>query len=293
MTTNGGSISILKSASWCRRAVSVLRFEYTKIYPGDVIRNVVPKMKATIRTFLDKACCALSQTNKLDAAVITDVVLAVSNTALDIETRCLADYDVRLKLHRAPFDNDFYAFLQQTAVQFLCSADEKRAKDENMELAKIKEKKRKNFLDMVGEDADGVKRANAFAENYNEMLETWVQSRVLEFTSKIRDQVLKKMPKPERAADRAYNTSFTRGNYKDVLEYCLDVNAYLKKLFTQTFDKQKQAAIDQHESVLRDDVSTVYRTLGESAEQWRKSIDRGLSKSTGTVQLHDFKAFWQ
>ena len=146
---------------------------------------------------------------------------------------------------------------------------------------------------MVGEKADDVKRANIFAEEYNEMLETWVNSRVVDFTMNIRTQVRKEMPNAEGAAARAYNASFERGNYRDVLEYCLDVNAYLKKLFTQIFDKQKQAAIDQHESDLRDEVSSVYKTIGESVEQWQTSLGLGPSQSTGKIQLYDFKAFLQ
>ena len=262
-----------------------------RILQEDAIRDVVPKMKGTVQTLLDDVSNNLSESDKLDSIIVTNIVLAASDTAADIEKRCLSEFDVRLKLRRAQFVNDFYVYLQQMAVQVVCSVDEKRVLDEIMEFEKMKQKKKRNFLDMVGEDADDVKRANAFADNYNEMLETWVKSRVLEFTSNIRDQVLKEMPNPEKAADRAYNTSFARGNYRDVLEYCLDVNAYLKKLFTETFDRQKQAAIDQHEQLLRDDISAVYRTLAESAGQWQKSLDPSLSKSTDKVHLHDFKAF--
>ena len=115
-------------------------------------------------------------------------------------------------------------------VQVVCSADEKRVVDELLELGKLKEKKRRDFLGMVSEDADDVERARDFADNYNEMLETWVKSRVLEFASNVRDQVLKEVPNPEGAAEIAYETSFESPNCKDLLQYCLDVNAYLKKL---------------------------------------------------------------
>ena len=285
----------IKPVSFFKRIANHwIPFLYKKVSPEDVIRDVVPKMKGIVQTFIRNANRALSQSDKIDAALIAEVVLAASDAAADIEVRCLGEFHIRLKLQRAPFVNDFFVYLQRMAVQVLCSADEARFKNEMVELGKMKHKKRRNFLDMVGEEADDVKRANAFADNYNEMLKTWVTSRVLEFTSNIRDQVLKEMPNPEKAADRAYNTSFGRGNYKDVLEYCLNVNAYLKKLFTQTFDKQKQAAIDQHESLLRGDITSVYRTLSQSAVQWQKSLDCKPSNSTDKkIPLHDFKAFLQ
>ena len=277
----------IKPTNSFRRSFDVLPLLNKEISARDVIRDVVPMMRQKVQTFLDKVTTALLQSNKFDAAVVTDIVLAASNTTEDIEIRYLTEFHIRLKLRRARFVNDFHVYLQQMAVQIVCSVDDKHVEDQKIELEKVKQKKRRNFLDMVGEDANDVKRTNAFAENYKEMLETWVKSRVLEFTSNVRDQVLKEMPNPESAADRAYNTSFVRGNYKDVLEYCIDVNAYLKKLFTQTFDRHRQTAIDQHERVLGDDISAVYRTLGETAEQWQKSLDSKCS------YLYDFKAFLQ
>ena len=275
------------------RGAVPFKLVHATISSKDVVRNVVPKMKKTVKLFLDKVSTTLSRSESLDAAVVTSIVLAASDTAADIEKRCLSEFHKRLKLRRAQFVNDLYVHLQQMAAQIIHAADGKRIQDETKAHEKMKEKMRRNFLNMVGEKADDVKRASAFAESYNKMLETWVASRVLEFTSKVRNQILKEMPNPEKAATRAYNASFGRGNYKDVLEYCLDVNAYLKKLFVQMFNKQKQAAIDQHETVLREDISAVYKTLGEFAEQWQKSLDSAPSKSTNLLSLHDFKAFLQ
>ena len=51
-----------------------------------------------------------------------------------------------------------------------------------------------------------------------------------EFASEVRDQVLQQMQDPEQAAERVYRGSFKRGSYDEVLEYCIDVNAYLKKI---------------------------------------------------------------
>ena len=287
----------VKAAKFYQEPIDALRdavpFVHGTISSKHVIRVVVPEMKTTVQDFLDKVATALSEKESLDVAVVTSIVLAASNTAANIEKRCISYFHKRLKLRRAQFVNDLYVYLQEMTAQVVCLADEKRVQGEIKALEEMKEKKRRNFLDMVGEEADDVKRANAFAENYNEMLETWVTSRVLEFTSKIRDQVLKEMPNPEKGAHRAYNASFGTANYRDVLEYCLDVNAYLKKLFTQMFHKQKQAAIEQHETVLREDISTVYRKLGEFAELWQKSLDSAQFKSTDKVHLHDFKEFLQ
>jgi hypothetical protein len=114
----------------------------------DVIRDVVPEVKKTVQTFLDAVCRDLSQSDKLDSTAIADIVVRASDLAAYIE-RYLRNHNTRLKLHRAPFVNDLYVYLQQTASQFVCSAAEKRVKDEAMKLMKIKEEKRKKFLDIM------------------------------------------------------------------------------------------------------------------------------------------------
>jgi hypothetical protein len=282
----------IKRADIFHIVYDALAYTGMPVSADDVICYLVPRVKTIIKDFLNEVCVGLSQSDKLDAAVVSDVVLWASGKVGDIE-KLIKNYNRRLKLRRAPFVNDFFVYLQQTAVQFVCSAEETRIIKETRDLEKTKLKKRKKFLDMVSEDAGDVKRANVLAESYNETIEFWVQSKVVEFTSKIRDQVLKEMPDPEKAAARAYNLSFERGNYREVLEYCVDVNSYLKKLFFQAFNKQKQAALDQHEDRLREDVSEMYRTLRASAEQWKKSIVCDPDRSTGTIKLNDFKLFLQ
>jgi hypothetical protein len=266
--------------------------------------SIVQTIRETVRTFLTKVHITLLQSDKLDTAAVTDIVLAARDITADIEGRILIDLQASLKLRRTHFIKDFFIHLRQIAVQASCSADEKRSMDEILMLEKTKLTKRKTFVDMVCTNSGDLERAVAFADSYNEMLQTWVKSRVLEFTSDIRNQVLKQIPNLEDAAARAYNYSFGRGNYKEVLEYCLDINAYLKKLFTLTFKKHKATAIDQRERILRGDIGCVYRMLCESAEQFQKSSAKDQKspdqeqpspqpESASKVCLQDFKVFLQ
>ena len=53
--------------------------------------------------------------------------------------------------------------------------------------------------------------------------------------SEVREAVLKEMPDPSTAMQRAFAHSFLARSWEDVLEYSLDVNAYLEKLFLTLF----------------------------------------------------------
>ena len=146
-----------------------------------------------------------------------------------VETVLLRHHE-RLKLQRAPFVNDLILHLQQVAYQVVCSAEEIRISEQQEDLERMREKKRETFIATASNEADDLERAARCADEYNEQLKVWVMSKVHEFASEVRDQGLQQMQDPEKAAERAYHSSFKRVNYDEVLEYCIDVNAYLKNI---------------------------------------------------------------
>ena len=222
-----------------------------------------------------------SQEGKCDTAIVTEIVLLATNEVLNMESALQASE--RLKLLRAPFINDLIAHLQQLAYHLVCSAEDNRILEQEAELERKRAKKKENFIATASNEADDIRSAAAFADEYNEQLKSWVQSKVHEFASDVRDQVFKQMQDPEKAAERAYYSSFKRGKYDEVLEYCIDVNAYLKKLFLQMFKNYKQSAIDENEYRLRDCISEMYKMLEKAAELWQESC------LTTDGHLDDFK----
>ncbi|XP_062508948.1 uncharacterized protein LOC134185183 [Corticium candelabrum] len=222
-----------------------------------------------------------SQEGKCDTAVVTDIVLLATDEVLKMESALQASE--RLKLRRAPFINDLIVHLQQVAYSIVCSAENNRILEQEAELERKRAKKKETFIATASNEADDIKRAAAFADEYNEQLKSWVQSKVHEFASEVRDQVFQQMQDPEKAAERAYHSSFKRGKYDEVLEYCIDVNAYLKKLFMQMFETYKQSAIDENEYRLRDSISEMYKMLESAAELWQRSC------LTTDGHLDDFK----
>ena len=91
------------------------------------------------------------------------------------------------------------------------------------------------------------------------------------------------MPDPSTAMQRAFAHSFLARNWEDVLEYSLDVNAYLEKLFLTLFARRRTALVDAKQPLLEKRVRTVYEVLMEAPAMWvRDSGDRSDRNLTGT-----------
>eukprot|EP00439_Symbiodinium_sp_Y106_P010108 s7724_g1.t1 len=71
----------------------------------------------------------------------------------------------------------------------------------------------------------------------------WLDESLLAVAADIRAQCLHDMPDASGAAERAYQQAFVERNWEEVLEYVLDVNAYLKKIFSGLFEDRKVAIL--------------------------------------------------
>merc|ERR1719183_432247 len=67
----------------------------------------------------------------------------------------------------------------------------------------------------------------------------WLDETLVAVAADIRAQCLADMPDASGAAERAYQQAWVERNWYDVLEYVLDVNAYLRKIFTDLFEDRK------------------------------------------------------
>ena len=72
------------------------------------------------------------------------------------------------------------------------------------------------------------------------------------------------MPDPSKAMQRAFAQSFLARNWPDVLEYCLDVNAYLEKMFLTLFSRRKASVVGSKQPLLEKRVRQVYPRAGHS-----------------------------
>merc|ERR1712217_343483 len=71
----------------------------------------------------------------------------------------------------------------------------------------------------------------------------WLDEALVAVAADIRAQCLADMPDASGAAERAYQQAFIERNWEDVIEYVLDVNAYLHKIFASLFEDRKVSII--------------------------------------------------
>jgi len=92
----------------------------------------------------------------------------------------------------------------------------------------------------------------------------------MQLAAEVRNQVLQEMPDPRKSSERAFQRSFVARNWNDVLEYCIDQNAYLEKLYLIVFHQKKRAYVDKARLRLEKRIYAVYRLLQEVAVRWSR-----------------------
>merc|ERR1740123_2164327 len=95
------------------------------------------------------------------------------------------------------------------------------------------------FLGMVQKRMSDAGRAKMLADLFFDTLaREWLDETLVAVAADIRAQCLADMPDASGAAERAYQQAFVERNWEEVIEYVLDVNAYLHKIFTALFEAE-------------------------------------------------------
>jgi hypothetical protein len=110
--------------------------------------------------------------------------------------------------------------------------------------------------------------AKNYAMLYHNNIKNYIAQEILKLCAEIRESVLETMPDPAKAYERAYQQSFGCRNYMEVLEYVLDVNAYVEKLFLVLFYRKKAFVVDTKVAQLRERVTNIYQLLRSTVETW-------------------------
>merc|ERR1712054_722095 len=95
-------------------------------------------------------------------------------------------------------------------------------------------------MGMIHRHAGDADRAKMLADMFFDMLaREWLDETMVSVAADIRSHCLADMPDASCAAERAYQQAFVERNWDQVLEYVLDVNSYLHKIFSDLFEDRK------------------------------------------------------
>jgi len=186
----------------------------------------------------------------------------------DLETRLSADCSVTLKqpqiLHALHFA------LRVLCVKALSMVESDRQKKAMSDLLAQKTMVKEHFLLIVQANKGDVERATNFAVLYHNSLMSWLDHEVTQLAAEVRNQVLHEMPDPQRSSELAFQQAFAAHNWPDVIEYVLDMSAYLEKLYLTLFHHRKRSFVEAAQSCVEKRVLCVYDLLHETVGQWAR-----------------------
>lgn len=189
----------------------------------------------------------------------------------DLETRLSADSSVTLK--RPQILHALHFALRVVCVKALSMVESDRQKRAMSDLLAQKAMVREHFLLIVQANKGDVERATNFAVLYHNSLMAWVDHEVTQLAAEVRNQVLLEMPDPQKSSELAFQQAFAAHNWPDVLEYVLDMSAYLEKLYLTVFHKRKRAFVRSAQCRVEKRVLGVYDLLRETVGQWARRED--------------------
>lgn len=297
----------LRSASRLQEFVAAQRTEKgyapraTSTNETEMIRNhVVPELRRRLLLMmvLEVEGEMPSEEKLLDA-------MQRLNGALQVEeTRFLSQLGLRLRGGRVAFLNALHLALRQNVLSALVDAEAKRAAHQWKVLQSHRQNTEKEFIEMVQRHTSDTGRAKMLAELFfNSLAREWLDGTLLAVAAEIRAQCLADLPDASGAAERAYQQAFVERNWDEVIEYVLDVNAYLHKIFSSLFEDRKVAITRVQRPQIAAQLGGFFDALNSAFSRWgregrrRKLSDfqtflRGLAAETLAAHKPESHAAW-
>jgi hypothetical protein len=185
------------------------------------------------------------------------------------ESRYLTKLGVRLRGGSVAFLNACHLCLRHALLGSLVRAEKMRAQHQWQVLQSHRQQTEEEFMAMVQRRSSDTGRAKMLAERFFDTLaREWLDETLVAVAADIRAQCLADMPDASGAAERAYQQAFVERNWEDVVEYVLDVNAYLHKIFSSLFEERKVAITRVQRPQIAAELGGFFDALVSAAQRW-------------------------
>ena len=193
-----------------------------------------------------------------------------------------------LILARAEFIDKFNRCLQAVTIDELLRQKRDELRHQRVVMARKKAEKREEFLTIVSTNSTDLERAELFVKQYCQSLLSLTEKKILSLRDKIRGSITKLFGSDEKqAAKYAYSVSFGQLNYKNVIKYCLDVNRFLRKIFTDRYEREAEVLLLDEKAGLEVYISKHFDCLQVAAKEWLKTF----CDQSSSVELRNFSTF--
>jgi len=192
------------------------------------------------------------------------------NEAVNLEeSRFLAQLGVRFQGGSVTFLNAAHVCLRHSVLSNLVKAESRRADHQWRTLQSHRQRTEEEFLSMVQRHTSDAGRAKMLADQFFDALaREWLDETLVAVAADIRAQCLADMPDASGAAERAFQQAFVERNWDEVLEYVLDANAYLHKIFATLFEDRKASITRAQRPQLVRQLGALFDSLTGASQRW-------------------------
>eukprot|EP00931_Biecheleriopsis_adriatica_P123962 TRINITY_DN9902_c0_g3_i1.p1 TRINITY_DN9902_c0_g3~~TRINITY_DN9902_c0_g3_i1.p1 ORF type:complete len:2101 (+),score=503.62 TRINITY_DN9902_c0_g3_i1:31-6333(+) len=185
------------------------------------------------------------------------------------EARFLGQLGIRLRGGCVDFLNVLHLGLRHSVLNGLMRAEAKRTEHQWQVLQSHRKQTEAEFIEIVQRRTSDTGRARMLADRFFDMLaREWLDETLVAVAADIRAQCLADMPDASGAAERAYQQAFVERNWEEVMEYVLDVNAYLHKIFASLFEDRKVAITRVQRPQIASQLGSFFDALTGAAHRW-------------------------
>jgi hypothetical protein len=232
--------------------------------------NLIQRMRDAVKNGLEAFQVQVISRGALDEATAAEGLRHIAGVVLqEIESRLLNDWSVGT-LKRPQMLHALHVALRLTCIEALMAVEAGKQDQAMKDLLSQKAHVEEHFLLIIQTNKGDVERAANFAKMYHRALTGWIDHEVTCLAAEVRSQVLQEMPDPQKSSERAFQNSFGAQNWPDVLEYVLDMKAYLEKVFLTLFHQRKRSYVGAARSRLEKRIAVTYRLLQDVAQDWAR-----------------------
>ena len=209
---------------------------------------------------------------KPDSAYCAQLVAETISMVATVEQmlQSCQEKQIEVKLEVKELANDVLDSLRKWIIDHWMQRQEEDKNKQQQHLKDNESKIKDKIFNRLACQEGDQSRSIELAHNVRDQLTDWVEKTILQSSVRLERELQKNLENPQAAAQHAYEESFEKENWTDVVEYSRNASMYLQYVFETRFDwiandmkKTDLDAVKQH-------VNTWVRTLKEVAMSWEK-----------------------
>ena len=218
------------------------------------------------------------------------VAEAVSMVAtIEQKLQSCQEKHIQVKLEVKEFANDVLDCLQKWIIDHWI---QKQKEDKNKEIDHLKANKssfRDNIFNRRDRQEGDQSRAIELAHNVREKLTDWVEKTILQSSVRLKRELQRNLENAQAAAQHAYEESFGKENWSDVVDYCENASKYLQRVFEKRFDWIANDLKQRDLAIVKDQVGLWVRKLKDVTMLWK--LPEHQKQPTDNITTKQFVKF--